>query len=155
MYRLVTVACATCTGPTRGIAQNGRADASGASGRGFQSRFPDWSRLGCVVKVASPAVTREVGVRVPAPQLWKGEPTGDGSRLENGRATALRVRLPPLPPCVPLAERRRHRFPKPDTRVRAPQGTLGDRLMVGQQPLKLCVKVRLFLPELRGPPGRQ
>src|SRR4051794_27345763 len=78
---------------------------------------------------------------------WKGEPNGDGTRLESGRAQALRVRLPPLPPCragfvqaagplpskqatrvqpphpalidvASLAERSRHRLPRPDRRVR-------------------------------------
>lgn len=39
-------------------------------------------------------------VRVLPPELtknWKSKPMGDGTRFENGRAQALRVRLSPLP----------------------------------------------------------
>jgi hypothetical protein len=61
----------------------------------------------------------------------------------------LRVRLSLLPLLVPLADRPRRRSSKPARRVRLPQGTLGDRLMVGRQPLKLLMKVRPLLPEPR------
>ncbi len=87
-----------------------------------------------VVTVASPAVNREVGVRVPALQLSQ----------------------------VPLAERPRHRSSKPNRRVQLPQGTLvrgcrlspavsdrlGDRLMVGFLALNQETEVRVLLPEL-------
>src|SRR5262249_5779024 len=51
-------------------------------------------------------------------------------------------------PLVSLAERQRHRSSKPDRWVRLPQDTLGDRLTVGRQPLKLRMEVRVLLPEL-------
>lgn len=42
----------------------------------------------------------------------------------------------------------RHRPPTADTRVQAPQGTLGDRLTVGRLVLTQVVRVRVLLPEL-------
>ena len=51
---------------------------------------------------------------------------------------------------VPLAERSRHRLPKPDRRVRLPQGTLGDRLTVGPSALNRSVEVQVLLPEPEG-----
>jgi hypothetical protein len=80
---------------------------------------------------------------------------GDGTRLEPGRARALRVQLPLLPLTAfgyrpsaigqtevafwPIAEGRQPKAEK-----------LGDRLTVGWQSLKLPVKVRILLPELVG-----
>src|SRR5262249_26026636 len=49
---------------------------------------------------------------------------------------------------VPLTERPRFRSSKPARWVRLPQGTLGDRLMVGCLPLKQAMKVRTLLREL-------
>jgi hypothetical protein len=48
---------------------------------------------------------------------------------------------------VPLAEQSGSAFHTRITQVQILQGTLGDRLMVGRQSLKLFVKVRLLLPE--------
>src|SRR5262245_52471237 len=42
----------------------------------------------------------------------------------------------------------RSRAPNPARRVRLPQGTLGDRLTVGQPALNRRMKVRILLPEL-------
>src|ERR1700730_15143448 len=97
------------------------------------------------VMAASLLAVQGVRVQVPLgalePHLREDKPTGAGSRLLNGRAQALRVRLPLLPPSVPLAERQRHRSSKPNRWVQLPQGTLGDRLKVGRQSLKLLMKV--------------
>jgi hypothetical protein len=84
--------------------------------------------------------------------MRKGEPMGDGSRLENGRAMSLGGSTPPPSASrgvryVPLAERSRHRLPMPDRRVRLPQGTLGDRLTAGYPALNRTVEVRVLLPE--------
>ena len=98
-------------------------------------------------------------VRFLPPQLSnekrKGKPTGDGSRLESGRA---RERLDGFNSLtfrsqqhVLLAERQRLQASNLARRVRLPQGTLGDRLMVGRLPLKQVVKVRVLLPELANP----
>jgi hypothetical protein len=58
----------------------------------------------------------------------KGKPTGDGTRLEPGRATSLEGSTPSPSAAneVPVAERPRRRSSKPDRRVRLPRGTLTD-----------------------------
>ena len=51
---------------------------------------------------------------------------------------------------VPLGTRdvtEAYLFAMQDARVQLPLGALGDRLMVGRQPLKLLMKVRPILPE--------
>jgi hypothetical protein len=76
--------------------------ASGAGPRWFKSSHPDCKR--------------------------KGKPTGDGIRLEPGRATSLEGSTPSPSAAneVPVAERPRRRSSKPDRRVRLPPGTLTD-----------------------------
>jgi hypothetical protein len=71
----------------------------------------------------------ELSIFMDGRQQGKGQPIGDGTRFEPGRARALRVRLPPLPPsiCV-LGRAARHCPPTADRRVRLPQGALGNRL---------------------------
>ena len=51
---------------------------------------------------------------------------------------------------VPLAERQRHQPSKLARWVQLPQGTLGDRLMVGCLTLNQATEVRVLLPELFG-----
>ncbi len=61
----------------------------------------------------------------------------------------MRVQLPLLPlQQVHLAERLRHRYAKPDRRVRLPRCALGDRLIASRRSLKPTMRVRIPLPGL-------
>ncbi len=97
-----------------------------------------------------------MGVRVPPLELsyqWKGKPTGDGTRLENGGATSLEGSTPSssaeriIERCASGRAVRRQPS-KLDRRVQLPRGTLGNRLTAGPLTLNRAVEVRVLLPEL-------
>ncbi len=101
--------------------------------------------------VEPPAVNRKVVGSSPTPGAdWKGKPTGMTAAVSKTveLAQASLVGSSPTPSAlVSLAERARHRLPKPIRRVRLPQDTLGDRLTVGQRTLNPRMKVRALLPD--------
>src|SRR5690242_16359469 len=63
----------------------------------------------------------------------------EGNSLEGSTPSPSAVRA--------LGRAVRHQVPNLDRWVQFPQGTLGDRLTVGRQPLELPVRVRILLPE--------
>jgi hypothetical protein len=101
-------------------------------------------------------------VRFLPPQLTtirKGKPTGDGNRLESGRAAMpWEFNSPSFRLHVPLAERQRlqpSKRARPTLRVgarfdsRRALSSIGDRLTVGCLALNQVVEVQILLPELR------
>ena len=129
--------------------------ASGARDRGFKSGRPDFDCGGARVGTGRRLLSVTSQVRFLPPQLWirKVKPTGDGSRLESGRAMSLggSTPSPSALPC-PWPSGRGCQPSKLARRVRLPQGTLGtligDRLAVGFLALNQATEVRPLLPEL-------
>ena len=127
--------------------------ASGARDRGFNSRRPDfdcggtrWYGLGAVKQ------PMQVRFLPPQPEKRKGKPTGDGSRLESGRAMSLEGSTPsPSASMCPWPSGKGSSLPSWrggfDSR-RALWNVIGDRLVVGFLALNQKTEVRPLLPEL-------
>jgi hypothetical protein len=142
------------TWTTRGVGKSGNPPASGAGERRFESGRPDWINSGGVrAGTSARLLTGRTRVRFLPPELhvegrangrWqpsRKRPSDEPWGFDSPSFRLAKFLL------VPLAERSRHRLPRSDRRVRLPQGTLGDRLMVGHPALNRTVGVRVHLPE--------
>ena len=129
--------------------------ASGARDRGFKSRRPDFHCGGACVGTGRRLLTRHDAGSIPATaalQIRKVKPTGDGSRLESGRAMSLGGSTPsPSALLCPWPIGRGASLPSWrggfDSR-RALWNVIGDRLVVGLLALNQETEVRPLLPEL-------